>query len=166
MSKWVNQVAPWNNDMIEKSHKMYNPDQEKRDVECKLGALYSALRRTLGISRMGRCASPMRNQNRSRSPSPNRTMNSTLNSSAIDVDPEVVRFVTVTSRFDKGSATFETGARNFQKSRPEPARTFADSWFWLPVLFILSYLYRLIDLLCNIAAKVGCDKSQTSISLD
>merc|ERR1719464_512044 len=42
---------------------------------------------------MGRCASPMRG-NRSQSPSPNRTLNTSngqLNTSAVDVDPEVVR---------------------------------------------------------------------------
>ena len=46
-------------------------DHDRRDVEYKLGALYSALRRTLGISRMGRSASPMRGK-QSRSPSPQR----------------------------------------------------------------------------------------------
>ena len=46
-------------------------EQDRRDVEYKLGALYSALRRTLGISRMGRSASPMRGK-QSRSPSPMR----------------------------------------------------------------------------------------------
>ena len=44
----------------------------KRDVEFKLGSLHSALRRTLGISRLGRTMSPMRGAYRSPSPSPQR----------------------------------------------------------------------------------------------
>jgi rootletin len=60
-------------------------EQEKRDTEYKLGALYSALRRTLGISRMGRCASPCRGPN-SRSPSPSRRNRSINNDSDQEIN--------------------------------------------------------------------------------
>merc|ERR1719376_1920590 len=52
-------------------NEMVKTEAMKRDVEFKLGSLHSALRRTLGISRLGRTMSPMRGM-RSASPSPQR----------------------------------------------------------------------------------------------
>merc|ERR1719322_2369118 len=52
-------------------NEMVKIEAMKRDVEFKLASLHSALRRTLGISRLGRTMSPMRGY-RSPSPSPGR----------------------------------------------------------------------------------------------